>query len=39
MSQQYFGEFNGGFSFLMQFFKAVQLLKPKFLSLQLDYDH
>jgi len=38
MSQQYFGEINWGFSFSMQFFEAVQLLKPKFLSLQLDYD-
>jgi len=40
MSQQYFGEINWGFSFSMQFFEAVQLLKPKFLSLQLvDHDH
>jgi len=39
VSQQHFGESNWGFSFSMQFFEAVQLLKPKFLRLQLDYDH
>ena len=30
MSQQYFGEINWGFSFSMQFYEALQLLKPKF---------